>query len=441
VPFEPARFPFFYGWLVLGAGTIGMLMSAPGQTVGVSVFTDSLIGALDLSRSLLSLGYLVGTLGSAFLLARAGRLYDRYGARTVGTLAGIGLAVTLVLLSVSDRLAGTLVDLLRFLPAQLVAFSLISVLFFFLRFTGQGMLTLASRNMVMEWFESRRGIANAIMGMSLSFGFSYAPRVFEPLVGGSGWQTAWRIIAMVVGGFAIFAAVFYRDTPEAHGLKPDGGDVKVKRDPHPESVADEPFTLREARRTYSFWVFALALTIGSLLVTAYTFHVVSIFDDAGMPRSRAVSIFFPASIVAVAIQSAGSWLSDRLKLKYFCSAQLLGIMVVAFGLVVLSPGWPVPVLIVGHGMMQGIFGITSNITWPRFFGRRHLGAISGFAASLTVAGSALGPYLFSFGRDLTGGYAVPAAICGAVAATLFVGSFWADRPAHPSKTALPGTTP
>ena len=64
VPFEPARFPFFYGWILLGSGTIGLLMSAPGQTVGVSVFTDSLIEALGLTRSLLSLGYLVGTLAS-----------------------------------------------------------------------------------------------------------------------------------------------------------------------------------------------------------------------------------------------------------------------------------------------------------------------------------------------------------------------------------------
>ncbi|MFW6289211.1 MAG: MFS transporter, partial [Spirochaetota bacterium] len=80
VPFEPARFPFFYGWVLLGSGTIGLLMSAPGQTVGVSVFTDPLMEALGLTRSLLSLGYLVGTLASALLLSRAGRLYDRYGA-------------------------------------------------------------------------------------------------------------------------------------------------------------------------------------------------------------------------------------------------------------------------------------------------------------------------------------------------------------------------
>ena len=42
-PFDPARLPFFYGTVVLVCGTLGVLVSAPGQTVGVSVFTDFLI--------------------------------------------------------------------------------------------------------------------------------------------------------------------------------------------------------------------------------------------------------------------------------------------------------------------------------------------------------------------------------------------------------------
>jgi MFS family permease len=75
-----------------------------------------------------------------------------------------------------------------------------------------------------------------------------------------------------------------------------------------------------------------------------------------------------------------------------------------------------------------MFGITSNITWPRFFGRRHLGAISGFASALTVAGSAVGPLLFSALFVSSGSYAVPAAVCGVLAFILFVAAFWAERP-------------
>ena len=39
-PFAPSRLPFFYGWLVLVVATLAILVSIPGQTMGVSVFTE-----------------------------------------------------------------------------------------------------------------------------------------------------------------------------------------------------------------------------------------------------------------------------------------------------------------------------------------------------------------------------------------------------------------
>jgi hypothetical protein len=79
--------------------------------------------------------------------------------------------------------------------------------------------------------------------------------------------------------------------------------------------------------------------------------------------------------------------------------------------------------------MQGVFGILSNVTWPRFYGRAHLGAISGFVLALTVFGTAVGPYVFSLGRDLVGTYGAPALVCTAIGALLLVGATKAERPA------------
>ena len=70
-PFPPSKIPFFYGWVILAAGTIGVLMSIPGQTMGVSVFTENLLGELQINRNNLSLAYLFGTLGSGLMITRA----------------------------------------------------------------------------------------------------------------------------------------------------------------------------------------------------------------------------------------------------------------------------------------------------------------------------------------------------------------------------------
>ncbi len=410
-PLDPARMPFFYGWIVLGAGTLGMVMSAPGQTVGVSVFTDYLIDALHIERSGLSLAYLLGTVGSALALARAGALYDRWGGRMLATIASVALAVVLVLLSFSGDFAAAL-------RVRWAVFLMITIGFFLLRFSGQGMLTLASRNMVMEWFSRRRGLANAVMGISLSFGFSSAPRFFEALIHASGWQGAWRILAAVLAGFAVFSFLFYRNRPEDHGLLPDGPLKDSGRKTHPESHAGRDFTLIEARRTRAFWAFAATLVLAGLLMTAYTFHIVSIFADAGMDRSRAVSVFLPAAVVAVIVEFTGSWMSDFIRLKWLALLQLAGVVILSISLVFLRPGLFVALAILGQGIMQGMFGIIANVTWPRFFGRKHLGAISGFASSIGVVGTAVGPFLFSTLRDVTGGYG-PA---GLIVALLAVGT-------------------
>jgi hypothetical protein len=85
-----ARFP----WYVLAGAVVLQGATAPGQTVGVSVFVDHLATDLDLSRSAVSSGYLVGTLtGALTLTATVAIWFDhRRGlANGIKAAAGSGL--------------------------------------------------------------------------------------------------------------------------------------------------------------------------------------------------------------------------------------------------------------------------------------------------------------------------------------------------------------
>ncbi|MGF1571152.1 MAG: hypothetical protein ACFCVD_24265 [Nodosilinea sp.] len=85
-----AASPVYYGWLVLAAGTLGQLMTTPDQTIGVSVFLDSIITDLGLIRSTVSLLYLLGTLSGSLILLFVGRFIDRRGPRVaVGAIAAL----------------------------------------------------------------------------------------------------------------------------------------------------------------------------------------------------------------------------------------------------------------------------------------------------------------------------------------------------------------
>jgi MFS family permease len=84
-------------------------------------------------------------------------------------------------------------------------------------------------------------------------------------------------------------------------------------------------------------------------------------------------------------------------------------------------------LIPGVGISMGLFSVLNSVTWPRFFGTRHLGEISGFSLSWIVIGSAIGPFFFSLSLKYSYSYAGSAYICMAIALILLVLAFKADR--------------
>ncbi|MBU1100358.1 MAG: MFS transporter [Bacteroidetes bacterium] len=426
--FSIPRFPFFYGNIIIFSGIIGILASTPGQTIGVSVFTDFLIRDLGISRENLSIAYMFGTLMSSFVIIYVGRFFDKFGARVTSVIAGAMLGLSLFYLSAVENIVGFLNDIFGVAFSETITFIVLVLGFFLIRFFGQGSLTMSSRNMVMKWYEKRRGMASAVMGIAISFGFSYAPKFFDTLISAYSWQVTWQILAVGIGIiFALYAFFTFRDNPQGFGLIPDGKEIVQKKKDGIKYKANKDYTLKEAKRSLSFWVFNLTLTVQVLYITALTFHVVDIFNAAGMDRSEAINIFLPSSIVAVTFQLVSGYLADFIKLKYLLFVQLIGMIISMTGLYFLAAGFPIVLIIVGNGVASGLYGVVSSVTWPRYYGTKHLGEISGFNMSWIVAGSAIGPYLFSLLKDFSGSYELSGLVMLIITMVLFILTFKADN--------------
>lgn len=451
--------PFYYGWVMVGAGTIGMLLSIPGQTIGVSVFTDYLIEALGLSRDQLSLAYMIGTLSSAAILSASGVLLDRWGSRRFGSIVAALLGLALILLSYIEGMVDAATRSLSLLPPVLTAMIIMSAGFFLLRFLGQGSLTLVSRNLPMRWFVKRRGMVSAIVGTFVSFGFNSAPAFFDLLIQAAGWQGAWRISGVIVLTLGVsLYAILVRDNPESVGLKPDGAveDLELtkrnseeihqntpeelgengerehggRQDESVDAPEQPDMSLPEAVKTARFWVYGLSVGLSSLFITGFTFHVVSIFAEAGIGRSIAVSVFIPVSIISVIVNFLVSFASDYIRLKWVLSTLLSGLLISMIGINFLQPGFIfTAIIILGNGLAGGSFSSLTALTWPRFFGTTHLGAISGFIMGILVAGSALGPIMLSASLSIAGSYGPAAAVlAGAAVLLLLCGIILKEEP-------------
>lgn len=417
---------FFYGFIVVIIGTLGVWASVPGQTLGVSTFTDPVKDALGLSRGKFSVAYALGTIGSSFLLGMAGKWFDKYGARKVAFFAAFGLAVALALSSQSQIISQFIQNSMG-ISSWVVPFVVIMICFFFIRFAGQGVLTMASRNMIMLWFDKFRGSVNAFSSIAVSLGFSISPLFIDHLIEGNGWQKAWQLMAF---GLLIMAGLIYwlyRDSPEKMGLKPDGNLIKRN---HKEKTDAErrQFSKKEALKTRAFWMYGLMMAFNGYFITGLSFHIVSVFENVGLTKVDAISIFVPMSIISVTTSFIFNTLSDFIKLKKLLFIMIAASVIASLGLAFLSLPIGYYLLVLGAGMSGGLFAVLISVTWPRFYGRKNLGAISGVSMQMIVFASALGPWFFSASFSLFGSYSAIALLGIIGLALVAVFSFKANNP-------------
>ncbi len=431
--------------VVFVVAVTAVVMSLPGQTAGISAFTDFLIEALEITRAQLSIAYLVGTIASAFVLTPAGRAYDKLGSRVTGTVASAALGLSLVALTVAPRIVDGAVSV--GISRTAAALTTISIGFFLVRFFGQGMMQLVGRTMVMKWFDDKRGLANAVLSSVMPLAFGAAPTMLNLLIAAHGWQGAWLILAIVLlPGFSVVAALTFADPPPDYHRDPRGPASRTRPPRYLRAMAgtarrfglrrtsepmrpEEDTTLEQARRTLAFWIFIAVTTMSSGILTGFTFHVVAILGETGVGREAALGILFPTAVVSVLITPIASVISDYARLKYF--AVLHGI---SLGLVLLS----LPLLqynslaylgiVVFKGLATAMFGINQAVVWPRFFGLTHLGTITGFSTAWLVGGSAIGPYLYSLSFELTGSFLPVSYLFGPLCILVGLLGFRADNP-------------
>ena len=425
--FSPANIPVFYGWIALACGIIGVLISVPGQTMGLSVFKEDLVNNYRVQDTTFTFSYMIGTIMSGLCITFAGKAYDRFGVRIMAPAAAIFVSVILIYLMNLSSIA-------RFfeftgIPGRILKTGLMIFGFFILRFFGQGVLTLTSRNMIMKWFDKRRGFANMFLGSFTTVGFSVSVYFFFSLREKYEWQQTMLYIALfIIMVFVPFSLLFFRDNPYDSGLKPDGNYKPKNLTKRPPSLPEKDYTLQEARKTYSYWIFTFSLLLYALFYTAFIMQIESVFGEAGIQADKTFTFFLPMSAVSVVANLTASWISDFIKMKYLLNVFCFSLIMAMAALILLDKHlymyW---VLVAGAGLNLGLFTVVSSVTWPRFFGLKHLGAITGYAMSFIVIGSAIGPFLFSLSKRFAGNYQPGLIICLILGILLFVLSFKADN--------------
>ena len=344
-PFAPSRSPFFYGWVIVFAATLGNIFSIPGQTMGFSVFTDLLMEELKLTRVELSLAYCLGTVASGLTLPWLGKVLDQWGERKMAVYSVVATGLILFYLAQTGPLSRALGSIV---PAGTAAFLVIGVGFYMIRAAAQGVLSMTCRNAVGKWFDHQRGLALAISGVLVSFSYSLAPRGLDWLIQKyGGHEGAW--IAMGIGTLVIMAPLawlLFRDRPEDDGLKMDNGKRAKKENLNPDMHIHHEFTRSEAVRDYSFWVFNLTFSFFGLYATAFTFHILSLGGEYSIDREYILRLFFPIAVVSVITNLIVGVINSRIRLKTLLFIMNLGCLSAVLGMLYLDHSGGMPAVFI-----------------------------------------------------------------------------------------------
>ena len=279
--------------------------------------------------------------------------------------------------------------------------------FFALRMLGQGSLSLVSNNVINQWWVRRRGMAMGIAGITAAvIGAGEVPVLINWLIPIYGWRIAFMLLGLgVLVVMLPLGSIFIRNRPEDFGLHPDGeNSVSVENDAGIGTPIEEHWTLPEVLRTPSFWIAGAGLSAGSMLSTGLIFHLFSIFKDSGLHSTVAASVFLPMAITTGIMHLGGGVLADRLPIRIILTISLL-LQTLAL---IMAPFLGSLELALAFGVIMGIRSgfamIVSNVIWAQFYGRLHLGSITGVTTTMMVAGSALGPMPLGVARDMLGSY-------------------------------------
>lgn len=373
----------FYGWRMVAFAGACLAMTAPGQTVGVSVFVDPMIASLDLSRSQVSLAYLVGTLAGATTLPTVGQRIDRWGVRRVTTLIAVGFGVVLAAMSQVSSMATLLLG------------------FFGIRMLGQGALGLTATTSVALWFERRRGLA---IGLSTAGGqslMSLAPLALAAAIAAVGWRGAWVLAAAAVWLVVVPIARWgLQDSPAAIGQHLDGD---APDDARPRAT-QESWTRAEAVRTGMFWVVTAAVATAGMIGTGLAFHQISLLGERGLTVAQAAANFVPQTLAGIGATVAAGLLVDRIAPRMLISASMAGLAAAMLLAQHAAPGWRAVAFGIAAGASGGALRAVEAAAFPRYFGLGHVGTIRGLVMSLNVGATALGPLALAVGHDLAGSY-------------------------------------
>lgn len=396
---------FNYKWVVIAVCFLMEFVSlgfcSSNKSLYLGAIADAYFGG---DRFLLSFNDTIRFVTSAVISFFFGPLVAKFGARKMTAFGFLTLTGSALCYAYADRLG------LFYLGGALLGTGL--------AFTTSAMVSFVVRNWVRENTGSVLGFVLAANGL----GGALAAQIVTPIIasGTYGYQSAYRLVAvilMVSGGLAV---VFLREKPKDNELVPP---PKQKKKPRGGGWAGMEYKTVIKRPYFLPACVGIFLT-GLILSGINGIAGTMLKDDLGLDPGYVATIMTAHSLALMLFKFLAGVLYDRKGLRWMLTiCQVTAVLVyICLALVDNSPAGLVLAMVYGvfSSLALPMETIGVSLVTSDLFGNQAFDRMLGLMMALNHMGYAVGSPVMNLGYKLAGGTYVPVILCGSALMALVV---------------------
>jgi len=368
-------------WWIAVAGIC--MQMALGAAYAWSVFRIPLVKEFGWSISAVSLTFTICWFSLGCTSFLGGLWMNRIGPRIVAVVAGLLWGGGVFLASFSAHKLWVLY----------LGYGLIGGI-------GLGIGYIVPITVLVKWFPDRRGLITGIAVAGFGAGSLLSAPAAGKLMQSVGLMPTFAYLGIAYGAVAVLSGLFMRNPPEGWHppeWRPTAAQLSQR--------SDRDFTLGEALRTWQWWALCGLMSINTMAGLSIVSQAAPIFQEIGK-----MSAVTAATLVGVISIGNGlgrifwAWFSDLTarRTAFFTMYLVQAVLFWTFHYIG-SPTLLTAVTFVIVMCYGGAYGITPAFA-ADYFGPRHVGPIFGLMLLPWAFPAALGPLLFAYLRQSTGGY-------------------------------------
>ena len=376
----------YTGWHVAAAAFIGVMVSfAPIVPYTFSLFLNPLHAAFGWQREAISGTFAVAAITVAVVSPGIGVLLDRFPPRRIILPSIVIFALALASLS---RLGPSIQ---RFY-----------LTYFLFGLVANGTAQFAYTRTILTWFQSRRGLAVALILTGSGVGSIVIPPLTQWVIDHHGWRDAYLMLGCIALLGLPLTALLVRNRP-----------ITQRED---ESLV-AGVTVAAALRTAPFWIMASIIMLSAFGENGLVTNLAAMLTEHGVTVTGGGSCLSVRGGAGILGRLGTGFLIDRFPAQRIQTAILL---ISAAGTLILAFSGTSAMALVGAALLGVGLGSEADVApylLARYFGRKHFSVLYGLTWTAYAIGGATGPMVVGRFYDRAGSYQ-PRIIVGLAFTTL-----------------------